>query len=228
MVRWLLLVLILAGMLVAPIWLKRSYGDKDKGRAGTDAAISKPAPVPAAVGAAPVKGPRQIGYGLTFALRPSSDKIALGVASVSCDGEPKPSDKRDKDACNPLQGDTSCNFLLPMLCLKPGAFVNPAPPGANPVGSWISSTLSATAPVMGAILESQETADARHEKDLGAGYRMAGRYAGGDGMALRGRPGQGLGVSGATRYWVATKGELGNRWGTARLDALAAQQLCST
>ena len=156
MARRVLLVLILVGMLVAPIWLKRSYGDKDKGRAGT------------------------------------------------------------------------CNFLLPVLCLTPGAFVNPAPPGANPVGSWISSTLSATAPVMWAILDSQETADPRCEKELGAGYHMAGRYSGGDGMALRGRPGQGLGVSSATRYWVATKGEPGNRWGTARLDALAAQQLCST
>ena len=218
MARWVLLVLILVGMLVVPIWLKRSYGDKYKGRAGTGAAISKPAPVPAAVGAASVKGPRQIGYGLTFALRPSSDNIALDVASVSCNGEPRPSDKPDKPdkgACNPLQGDTSCNVVLPVLCLKPGAFVNPAPPGANPVGSWISSTLSATAPVMGAILESQETADARCEKELGAGYRMAGRYAGGDGPALRRRPGQVLGVSGATRYWVATKGELGNRWGSA-------------
>ena len=202
----------LMGMLVVPIWLKRSNDDKEKDRTKREVAINNSYLAPATAIEKNEKSPRAIGYGLSFALRSPSDNTLPDVTYLTCDGDPKPSDKPDKEACNPGQGDTSCSVVLPVLCLKAESFTNPAPPNTNPVGAWTGGTLGATAPVMGAILQSQEIADARCEKELGTGYRMAGRYDGGDGFGLRGRPGQGVGMGGVTRYWVATKGNPGNCW----------------
>ena len=214
--RWVLLMLILVAMLVIPIWLKRNSDDKQKALANAEAVINRKAEsstdavtdAPAAT--APIQADRPIGFGLTFAAvtptSPQPDATAMG-----CHGQPGPTDKPHKNSCNPYEGDTSCRAALPVLCLNSSAIAKPdAANGGPPVG-WTAATLGATAPVMGAILQSRPIADARCEKELGAGWRMADFHAGG-GWSFSGRPGSGLLPDNSTRYWVAINDQAANCW----------------
>ena len=212
MTRWVLLVLILLAMLVVPIWIKKSDDNKLKKSIQAEVKATKPpssaATVPVMI---PDQGARPIGFGLTFAVASPSDPLP-DVAYIGCHGQPRPTDKPNKDSCNPYEGDTSCRVVLPVLCLSDGTISNPAAAGRNPLMDWTSGTLGATKPVMGAILESRLLADARCEKELGAGWRMADFHAGRSGWSWSGRPGQGLLSSGFTRYWVAINDQRGNCW----------------
>ena len=206
MARWVLLMLILVTMLVVPIWLKKNNDGKEKERAAKEEAINNPAPV------AVEKAQRGIGYGLTFALNPNGDTAPPGVAHFSCNGEPKPTDRPQDNACNPYRGDTSCSVVLPVLCFKPEGLANPAGANSTPVAAWTGGIFAATAPVMGAILESQDIANARCEKQLGSGFRMSDWHAAG-GYAMRGQSGQGVSTeTGTTRFWVAIKDQAANCW----------------
>lgn len=221
MARWVLLMLILVAMLVVPIWLKRNSDDKQKQRvkaeakAESDINATYNAPAKPAASAAD-QSARPIGYGLTFAARaPSADDLP-DAAYMNCKSEPVPTDKPYQNACNPYQGDTSCRVVLPVLCIKTADSINAAQPTNAPAGAWASSTLGATAPVMGALLSSLDVAHARCEKELGEGYRMAGGFNnGGVDWAMAGRRGQGLMLGGSTRYWVAVTDQRANCWDSA-------------
>ena len=214
MARWVLLMLILVAMLVIPIWLKRNSDDKLKALTKAEAAVNAKGEsittAAADVAVAPIQADRPIGFGLTFAaVSPASPQP--DVIQMSCHGLPAPTDKPNKDTCNPYQGDTSCRAALPVLCLNPNAVAAPdAANGDSPAG-WTSATLGSTAPVMGAILQSRSVADARCEKELGKGWRMADFHAGG-GWSFSGRPGQGMLSSSFARYWVAIDDQPANCW----------------
>ena len=216
MARWVLLMVILMAILVVPIWLKRSKDNDEKARTSKEATIANGTPAELAAAATPSSaGPRPIGNGLTYALLSTLEGAPPDITFASCAGEPKPTGKSEKGACNPYQGDTSCSTVLPMLCLKPEGLAIPTGTDGNQVESWSGGTLGATAPVMGAVLESQHLADARCEKELGAGYRMADWHAGPGGYSVRGKSGQNVGIAGVSRYWVAIKDQPANCWDSA-------------
>ena len=212
--RWVLLMLILVAMLVIPIWLKRNSDDKLKAVAKAEAVVNAKGEsstiAVADTATAPVQADRPIGFGLTFAAvtptSPQPDATAMG-----CHGQPGPTDKPHKNSCNPYEGDTSCRAALPVLCLNPSAIAKPDAANGDPPVGWTAATLGATAPVMGAILQSRPIADARCEKELGAGWRMADFHAGG-GWSFSGRPRSGLLPDNSTRYWVAINDQAANCW----------------
>ena len=228
MARWVLLMLILVAMLVVPIWLKRNSDDKQKERTKAEAKANNGvnatyeaaqttsmSPMTTAAGDATNQPARPVGagHGLTFAARAPSADDSPDAAYLNCKSEPVPTDKPYQNACNPYQGDTSCRVVLPVLCIKTADSIKDAQPTNAPAGAWASSTLGATAPVMGALLSSLDVAHARCEKELGEGYRMAGGFNnGGVDWAMAGRRGQGFMLGGSTRYWVAVTDQRANCW----------------
>lgn len=208
MTRALLVVGILVAMLVVPIWLRKGEdtpaAKAQKTELAQNTPTSAPSPAPAAA------APRPIGHGLTFAVAATEPNAPPDVAHLSCHGEPRQLDQPRQNSCNPYKGDTSCRVVLPVLCFKPGGAGLPA--GVQPgfYKGWTGGTLSATQPVMGAILDSEAAASARCEKELGAGWRMAEFHDGQGGWGLQGQ--RGAGLTGTTRYWVHINDQKGNCW----------------
>ncbi len=183
-------------------------------------AVAKQAPVAPATlnraGASPGAGAdaaapltRPIGFGLTFGVA-ESPQLPSDTASLSCQGEPQAVDRPLKEACNPVQGDTSCRTVLPVLCAKVMDVDAPATADPGLYRGWMRGSLGATQPVMGAILESAAATSALCEKELGAGWRMAEFVEGSGVWALQGR--RGLGLGGNNRYWVHAAGKGANCW----------------
>lgn len=231
MARALLLTVILVLMLLVPMWLKKA-GDqaaqappqKQAAQAGATSANETPAPGPAvpavpalapvwerAVPTAPDKasggGAR---HGLTFVqgVTPSP----AGVIHMSCHGKPDELHQPHAGSCNPYRGDTSCQTVLPVLCIQAGSQAEPLPPGVKSDlhQGWTGTTLAATQPVMGAVLSSSAAASARCAQELGTGWRMAEFHDGRGGWGFQGRVGAGL--ERATRYWVHVNDQRGNCW----------------
>jgi hypothetical protein len=140
------------------------------------------------------KNARAIGHGLTFVLPFVDGKTPQEAVELSCHGEPRPTDKPNKNSCNPYQGDTSCRAVLPVLCFKSGGM------------------LAGTSPTMGYLLDSEADASARCAKEFGTGWRMAEFHDGG-GWALKGQKGPGL-ITDA-RYWVHINDQPANCWNNA-------------
>lgn len=218
MARAILIVVILLAMLVIPVWLKRERDDREGAVKKKEEAAMRPAsPAPGNTGnvvsAAVVttEAPaRPIGHGLTFgAVAPAAGQPSDAV-HIGCHGEPKQLDQPHKDSCNPYKGDTSCRVVLPVLCIRPDGAPVPAGVETGFYKGWASGTLSATQPVMGAILDSLATASARCERDLGPGWRMAEFHDGQGGWGLQGKRGSGL--DGNARYWVHVNDQRGNCW----------------
>ena len=211
MARWILLALILGAMLAIPYWLKKNDDNKLKERAKAEADLNAGYKVVPETATSPSdNSARPISYGLTFAGANAQDQLS-NVSYVSCHGQPPPTDKPHKDSCNPYAGDTSCRTVLPVMCIKAGEVAKLDAANGDPPQGWTAATLGATAPVMGALLGSRVVADARCEKELGAGWRMADFHAGG-GWSFSGRPGQGMLSSGSTRYWLAIDDQPANCW----------------
>lgn len=159
--------------------------------------------------------PRPIGHGLTYALIADRNPDAV---TLSCHGEPAPTDRPHKNSCNPYQGDTSCRTVLPVLCMRAGAAPAPTAPAPAAVSSgpgagysaWTGGTLGAAPALMGAILESEAYAHAYCEKELGPGWRMAEFQDGAKGWALQGQ--RSLGLSQNQRHWVLSRNQPANCW----------------
>ena len=219
MSRALLLLLGLMAIVVASMGVRRCSSNKAP-------APAKPALVMPAVSAAPAgasQGGKSMGYGLTFSMADADDKDPKDVASLTCDITGSQTvDRPYKDACNPTVGDTSCRMVLPLLCFKKGGLARPAPLSGS---GWTGGELAATAPVMGAMLDSELKANVLCERDFGQGWRMAmfsdGRnypdengydhIARGDAWGIQGRVG-GSGLGGTARYWVNSQQHSANCW----------------
>ena len=203
-------VVILVAMLVVPVWIKRSQDSQEKEaqKARAEQAAKK---VLLARASDPAEtSPRPVGYGLTFAPAPSADVLPNNVAHVGCFANPGPLERPLEGSCNMVRGDTSCRVVLPVLCYKPDA--DPAPSDLTPqlLSKWLGGSLAATQPVMGAVLESEAFADARCEKEIGAGWAMASSARG---FAILSAKGTGLLLP--SRYWVNSKGHPANCWNSA-------------
>ena len=153
---------------------------------------------------------RPIGYGLSFAVVPSSEGTPADVVHLGCHGEPRDLARPHEGSCNPYQGDTSCRVALPVLCFKQDGSGPPAGVESSFYQGWTRGSLAATPPVMGALLESEASASARCARELGDGWRMAEFHDGGGGWGLQGRRGAGFGAW--TRYWVHINDQPGNCW----------------
>lgn len=213
MARALLVVGILAAMLVIPVYLKKERENREAEVRRKEVEASRgPVAVTLPASAASVgqpDAPRPIGYGLSFAVMVDGP-IAPELVRLGCQGDPAPQDRPRQGACDPIQGDTSCRTVLPVLCVRP--IDAPAPPGFEGArGVWAGGALGATQPVMGAVIESEAMGSARCEKELGAGWRMAGLSVGGSSAwALQGQRGPGL--TAYTRYWVHASDQRSNCW----------------
>ncbi len=216
MARALLVVGILLGMLIVPVWLNKSRSEGEKKLAADKKAAAPAAPTPASApvstqvgAAAPSPAQKPIGFGLSFAMVQDS-RQPPDTVHFNCHGEPAGLDRPHNGSCNPYQGDTSCRTVLPVLCLKPGTDPQPAGVEAGFYKGWTGGTLSATQPVMGAILSSQAVAHARCEAEFGTGWRMAEFHDARGGWGVQGLRGQGY--SPGTRYWVSVNDQPGNCW----------------
>jgi hypothetical protein len=93
--------------------------------------------------------------------------------------------QRHADSCNPHKGDASCRLALPLLCIqKDGSSVESAFPvvtsttptlTANDIvtDGWAAGNVASTVPVAGFVIGSLALANARCEKEVGPGWRMA-------------------------------------------------------
>ncbi len=213
MARALLVVGILVAMLVIPVYLKKEREDREAEVHRKELEMSRgPATASLPASAASVEqpdAPRPIGHGLSFALM-ADGPIAPELVRLGCRGEPAPQDRPHQGACNPMQGDTSCRTVLPVLCVRPSDA--PTPAGFDAArGVWAGGALGATQPVMGAVIESEAMGSARCEKELGVGWRMAAlSVGGGSGWVLQGQRGPGL--TAHTRYWVHVADQKANCW----------------
>jgi hypothetical protein len=218
---------VLLGVLIVPLWMKKERDEKAAAKLAASAARKRPVPAirtPAAsapvasasaASSAPVEsGLPSLGFGLSFALA-GDGKTMPDVAQLSCSGEPRELDQPLKEACNPQQGDTSCRTVLPVLCIKPAGL--PLPAGVEAGQGWTGGMLGATQPVMGAVLSSEAVASARCEKELGAGWRMAGTHDAPEAQGLQQLQGQRTtGLSTRTRFWVQVRDQKANCWNSSR------------
>ncbi len=189
-------IVVVIGFLVTQFFQKKSYNEHIAKVAKIEAEqMNGVAGASSAVAGAPLsKTPRPIGYGLTFVLPFVPDKAPLDAVELSCHGEPHPTDKPNKNSCNPYLGDTSCRAVLPVLCFKVGGM------------------LAATKPTMGYLMDSEVDASARCAKEFGAGWRMAEFHDGG-GWSINGQKGPGI-ITDA-RYWVHINDQPANCWNNA-------------
>ncbi len=213
MARALMVVGILVTMLVIPVYLKKERDDREAEVHRKETEMSRGPANMAAPGTPAAESrpdtPRPIGHGLSFAVMADAP-VAPELVRLGCQGEPPPQDRPRRGACDPIQGDTSCRTVLPVLCVRAGDV--PAPAGFDVGrGVWAGGALGATQPVMGAVIESEAIGSARCEKELGAGWRMAGLSAGSSsGWAIQGQRGPGL--TAHTRYWVHVADQKANCW----------------
>lgn len=177
-------------------------------------AASTPVAAPAAVAAEAASDarPRADAHGLSFGLMPAAAAADApsDVAHIGCHGEPKLFGRPHQGSCNPYVGDTACNIVLPVLCVRPAGV--PAPPGlaVDFYAGWVGGSLGASEPVMGALLDSPQAGTRWCERKLGPGWRMAEFHDGQGGWGLQGQRGPGL--SSDTRYWVHVNDQPGNCW----------------
>lgn len=131
----------------------------------------------------------------------SPPNLAAGYVHVSCHG---------KHECNAYGGDTRCNSVHPMLCIRKDASIAaPAlPPELQTVySSWASAEVRLLPNVSGTSLTSREAADAQCAAGFGAGWRMAEHHDGwGWGFVARGS------VSSDDHFWVAINDQPANCW----------------
>jgi hypothetical protein len=228
--------LVLCVLMVVPYWMAKKSGSKT----ATEAKVANSKKPPAATGSAPTGTPGSSPgtvsapgptaavaaanpdrFGLTFGH--GSPSPQSGLMYSACAGTPLDMGNPDKNQCNPTQGDTSCRTALPVLCaLKDGSTAEsaglssePKPEGSTATpslnASWMGGGLAATAPVAGFVIGSLAQANARCERELGTGWRIAELHDAASGVGLVGRRGQGL-VNTNTRHWVAINDQRSNCW----------------
>ncbi|MBB1077712.1 hypothetical protein HUU62_25240 [Rhodoferax sp. 4810] len=207
---WLLLAVLLV-LLLIPLWIKKGMDERAALTVKAELQqTNSPPQAPPVEPASSTVAPRPIGFGLTFALVPLDDKQPPDTASLNCHGEPRQLDRPHQDSCNPYQGDTTCRTVLPVLCVKPTGAAKPEGVVDSFYQGWVSGSLAATAPVMGAVLESLEAATARCVAELGPGWRMAEFHDGQGGWGLSGQKASDFSPN--TRYWVYVNDQRGNCW----------------
>ena len=214
--RSIAILVILIVVLIVPLWWLRD-GVKNRGaELEAEKAVSSITPTVATI--APTEAHSPDAFGMTWGLM-AQDKLPASAAWMSCHGEPKEGISQPHEgSCNPYKGDASCRLALPVLCIKKdgsaadAAVLAEMDKGAIPDG-WAAGSVASTAPVAGFVLGSLAGANARCEKELGAGWRIASFHDGSGG-----RPGWGFTAQRSSqldtrlRQWVYINDQPGNCW----------------
>jgi hypothetical protein len=225
MARGLLVAGILAGMLVVPIWLKKGRDHAEKAKEQAIAAPQAAASAAQQTAAEP-QGNNPSAFGLTWGIA-ANDKLPAAAVWMSCHGMPREGiTQPHSDSCNPYAGDTSCRAVLPVLCIKKdgstpesalGEAIKPSRQAISfndiSTDGWAAGSVSSTQPVAGFVIGSLAGANARCEKELGAGWRMAEFHDGVGGQGGWGFVAQrGISLDGRLRHWVHINDQPGNCW----------------
>ena len=152
--------------------------------------------------------------GMTWGV--AADAAPAGTVVVACEGQPPRADGGTR--CDTYRGDTSCDAVLPLLCLRAADIADPlSTPGRRRTeteanrefyAGWSKADVATSTPRSGRALTSPDTADAICVADLGPGWRMAEFHDGGGGWGLRGRGS----VTVPTRLWVRISDQPANCW----------------
>jgi hypothetical protein len=149
----------------------------------------------------------------------ANDKLPDTTAWMSCHGEPKEGITQPHEgSCNPYKGDASCRLALPILCINKDnsaadAITSAEKEKGNIPDGWAAGIVGSTAPVAGFVIGSLAGANARCEKELGAGWRMASFHDGSGGRAGWGFTAQrGAQLDPRYRHWVYVNDQPGNCW----------------
>lgn len=195
-----IIVVMLAMLLIPLLWLGdkpvRAASEAKKEAVVAQAPVSAPPPAPAAIPAG-VHNPEA--FGMTWGLL-ANDKLPSDAVAMSCHGEPRDSiSQAHAESCNPYAGDSSCRLALPILCFQQ--------PGIAEGGA--AGVLASTAPVAGFVIGSISEANARCERELGTGWRMAEHHDGGGWSLSAKRSAQ---LDTRLRHWVYINNQPGNCW----------------
>lgn len=197
--RSIAVLVILLAMLLIPLWWLGKKSDRTSTQASKEKITMPSAPndAPTITTAATVHNPDA--FGMTWA-QVADDKLPADTVSMSCHGQPRDViTQAHEGSCNPYKGDSSCRLALPVLC-----FQHTGTTEGKPTGS-----LASTQPVAGFVLGSLTEANARCEKELGAGWRMAEHHDGG-GWSLTAK--RSLQLDTRLRHWVHINNQPGNCW----------------
>lgn len=231
-----MIVVILLVMLIVPLWWLKGSEKRQAAEVAREKAIdtapshtAAPAPTPAAVN-------NPDAHGMSWGIM-ASDKLPNTGVWMSCHGEPKEGiSQPHAGSCNPYQADASCRLALPVLCIKKdgstpeSALGTSAGTSAEPLkeqrdkgaitpndvitDGWAGGSVASTEPVAGFVLGSLEAANARCEKELGSGWRMASFHDGSGGS----QTGWGFVAQRSARldsrwrHWVHVRDQPGNCW----------------
>lgn len=165
--------------------------------------------------------PREVALnanGLTWGFMPKPRELEGDMVLPGCHGEPKTEfDLPHSGSCNPYKGDTSCRKVLPVLCIKRWRTAASSDGASQPtlavgIDERIQSEVASTEPVAGFILDSLAATNARCEKELGTGWRMANFHDGGwEGVSAK----KGIRLYTSQRHWVNIDDQKGNCWDPA-------------
>jgi hypothetical protein len=219
--RSIAILVILIIVLIVPLWWLRDGAQKRSAELAAEKAISQGTrgqmtPTVATITTLEVNDPNA--FGMTWGLV-THDKLPASAAWMSCHGEPKEGiSQAHEGSCNPYKGDASCRLALPVLCIKKDGSAADAAILAEMNKSaiqdgWAAGSVASTAPVAGFVLGSLEGANARCEKELGAGWRMASFHDGSGGRSGWGFTAQRSSqLDTRLRHWVNIGDQPGNCW----------------
>ncbi|MBS7808717.1 hypothetical protein [Variovorax sp. PCZ-1] len=197
--RSIAVVVILLAMLLIPLWWLSEKSEQTHAELAKEKAIAQgPANISTPqIATAAVNNPEA--FGLTWGMQ-ADDKLPPDAVMMGCHGQPRDTiTQPHAESCNPYAGDSSCRLALPVLCFQQT--------GSNegmPAGS-----LASTQPVAGFVIGSVAQANARCEKELGAGWRMAEHHDGGGWSLTAKRSAQ---LDPGLRHWVHINNQPGNCW----------------
>jgi hypothetical protein len=214
--RSIAILVILIIVLIVPLWWLRDGAKRKDAELAAEKAANQGTPTVAVIAPTEVNDPNA--FGMTWGSM-ANDQLPASAVWMSCHGEPKEGiSQPHAGSCNPYKGDASCRLALPVLCIKQdggaadAAILAEMDKGAIQDG-WAAGTVASSAPVAGFVMGSLAGANARCEKELGAGWRMASFHDGSGG-----RPGWGLTAQRSAqldarlRHWVYINDQPGNCW----------------
>jgi hypothetical protein len=221
--RSIFIVVVLLAMLLIPLWWLGGKSDRAAKEDAKERALNTGTVTVAAAAPTEVNNPNA--FGMTWGAM-SNDKLPASAVWMSCHGQPKEGiSQPHADSCNPYKGDASCRLALPMLCIqKDGSSFEssfPSITGTTPTltandivtDGWAAGNVASTEPVAGFVIGSLALANARCEKELGPGWRMAEFH---DGLGGQGGWGfvakRGNRLDTRLRHWVHINDQPGNCW----------------
>lgn len=137
-------------------------------------------------------GPRPV-QGLTYA--PDIKRSVGGMVRLGCQAM-----RADRYVCNPYKGDTACEAVLPVACIRPDQSPLPARfRKYSDASDWTGGRLAAAPPVRGSQFKTVADVDRYCAANLGPGWRVLSQQ---DTMYTSNASGFGRAADFEPRAWV--------------------------